>query len=377
MAAKRARHAATGEEYGMKFKAEAPEGGLDFISLGALVHRLDSGVIPVRKTTEFKVHVSGAEFNTSANLSDCFGLRTGVCSAMSKYPIGDLIHERVRAMGVRPFYKYFEHDGVTGPNMATVFSDRGQGVRAPVVFYNRANEAAQLLKPGDFDWDKIFTSTGARWFHCGGLFVALSELLPELVIEAFKKAKEHGLVTSYDLNYRGKLWAKIGGLERCQKVNNEIAKYVDVLVGNEEDMQLGLGVKGQDVEKKSKLDPAAFFSMIDAVRARHPNIKVIATTLREAHSTNRHDWSAVCWIKGKTYVAPQISLDVIDRVGGGDGFASGFIYSMMAGLEPEMCLKMGWAHGALLTTFVGDTSMATLDQVQALAVGGGSARIQR
>lgn len=361
-------------EYGLDIK---PAGGeLDFISLGALVHRLDSGLIPVKKTTEFKVHVSGAEFNTSANLSDCFGLKTGICSAMVKYPIGDLIHERVKAMGVKPFYKYFEHNGVTGPNMATVFSDLGKGVRAPVVFYNRSNEAAQQLKKGDFNWPEIFGSTQARWFHSGGLFVALAPNLPDLVIDAFSEAKKAGLVTSYDLNYRAKLWNMQGGLARCQEVNNSIVKHVDVLVGNEEDMQLGLGIQGQDVEKKSDLDPAAFEAIIDRVREKHPHIKVIATTLRQSHSTNRHSWSAVCWIAGKIYVAPQMELDVHDRVGGGDGFASGFFYGMMQGLEPEECLRMGWAHGALLTTFPGDTTMASLDQVKALAKGA-SARIQR
>eukprot|EP01062_Namystynia_karyoxenos_P065469 TRINITY_DN5909_c0_g1_i1.p1 TRINITY_DN5909_c0_g1~~TRINITY_DN5909_c0_g1_i1.p1 ORF type:complete len:409 (+),score=145.20 TRINITY_DN5909_c0_g1_i1:79-1227(+) len=372
--AKRARKDPTGEQYGITLKPVGAE--LDFVSLGALVHRLDSGILPVRKATEFKIHVSGAEFNTSANLADCFGLRTGICSAMVRYPIGDMIHERVRGMGVRPFYKYFDHDGVTGPNHATVFSDRGQGVRAPVVFYNRSNEAAQQLRIGDFDWPKIF-STGARWFHCGGLFVALSETLPDLVIDAFRQAKAAGLTTSYDLNYRAKLWARHGGVKKAQEVNAKIVQYVDVLVGNEEDMQLGLGVSGQDVEKKSKLDPSAFFGMIHNVRAKFPNIKVVATTLREAHSTNRHKWSAVCWIKGKTYVAPQCDLDVYDRVGGGDGFASGFIYSMLKGLDPEMCLRMGWAHGALLTTYPGDTTMATLEQVEAMAKGGASARIQR
>jgi 2-dehydro-3-deoxygluconokinase len=351
-------------------------GELDFVSLGALVHRLDSGIVPVRKTTEFKVHVSGAEFNTSANLADCFQLRTGICSAMVKYPIGDLIHERVRAMGVRPFYKYFDHDGVTGPNMATVFSDLGQGVRAPVVFYNRSNEAAQRLKPGDFDWNAILGGTGARWFHCGGLFPALAASLPELVEEAMRKAKELGLVTSYDLNYRAKLWALQGGLERCQEVNNRICKYVDVLVGNEEDMQLGLGFQGQDVEKKSSLDTAPFVAMIDEVRKRHPNIKVVATTLREAKSTNRHNWSAVCWMNGKAHVAPTCELDVHDRVGGGDGFASGLIYGMLSHKSPEECLRLGWAHGALLTTYPGDTTMATLSQVEAMSKGA-SARIQR
>lgn len=360
--------------YGFNIK---PAGGeLDFISLGALVHRLDSGILPVRKARSFDIHVSGAEFNTSANLADCFGLKTGICSAMVRYPIGDMIHERVRGMGVKPFYKYFDHDGVAGPNMATVYSDQGKGVRAPVVFYNRANEAAQQLKKGDFDFPKIFSDTGARWFHSGGLFVALAPTLPDLVIDAFREAKKAGLVTSYDLNYRAKLWNVQGGLKRCHEVNRAIVANVDVLVGNEEDMQLGLGIEGQDVEKESELDPAKFYAIIDKVREQFPNIKVIATTLRQTHSTNRHSWSSVCWINGKTYVAPQTELDVFDRVGGGDGFASGFIYSMMAGLEPEECLRMGWAHGAMLTTTPGDTTMVTLADVKSFAKGG-SARIKR
>jgi len=367
--------AKTGSEYGLSIK---PAGGeLDFVSMGAMVHRLSPGIIPFRKATELKIHVSGAEFNTSANLADCFGLKTGLCSAMVRYPIGDLINERVRAMGVRPFYKYFEHNGVTGPNMATVFSDEGKGVRGPVVFYNRSNEAAQQLKKGDFDWNEIFGKTGARWFHSGGLFVALAPDLPELVIDAFQNAKKHGLVTSYDLNYRAKLWKVQGGLTRCQEVNNSIVRNVDVLVGNEEDMQLGLGVKGPDVHKESGLDPSAFYGIIEAVLKKHPHLKVIATTLREAHSTNKHTWSAVCWINGKTYCAPNLELEVHDRIGGGDGFASGFIYGLMTGLAPEECLRMGWAHGALLTTYPGDTTMATLAEVTALAEGGASARVSR
>jgi len=295
---------------------------------------------------------------------------------MVNYPVGDLIHERVKAMGVRPFYKHFEHNGVTGPNMATVFSDRGHGVRAPVVFYNRSNEAAQQLKKGDFDWPEIFRTTHARWFHSGGLFVDLAPDLPDLVIDAFREAKKACLVTSYDLNYRAKLWNMQGGLARCQEVNGKIVENVDVLVGNEEDMQLGLGIEGQNVEKSSSLDPKAFVGIIDNVRKKFPNVKVIATTLRQTHSTNRHSWSAVCWVGGETYVAPQMELDVLDRVGGGDGFASGFFYGMMQGLEPEECLRLGWAHGALLTTYPGDTTMASIDQVKALAKGG-SARIQR
>jgi 2-dehydro-3-deoxygluconokinase len=308
-------------------------------------------------------------------LSDCFGLATGIASAMVDYPVGDLIAERVRAMGVKPFYKRFKHDGATGPNMAAVYSDRGYGVRAPVVFYNRANEAAALLKPGDFDWKAIF-GAGVRWFHSGGIFAALSPATAELIIEGMRAAKAAGAVVSFDLNYRAKLWNISGGHERAVAVIRRIVDNVDVLVGNEEDLQMGLGIPGPEVAAKSKLDPSAFFGMIGRVVAQHPQIKIVATTLREVHSTNRHSWGAVAWIDGQTYVSPTCELDVLDRVGGGDGFASGFFYGLMAGEEPAEALKLGWAHGALLTTFPGDTTMATLDQVRAFAKGG-SARIQR
>jgi 2-dehydro-3-deoxygluconokinase len=352
-----------------------PTGALDFLSLGALVHRLDPGIVPFRKAVECHIHVSGGEFNTAANLSDCFGLRTGVVSAMVNYPIGDLIAERVKAMGVQPFYKRFEHDGVTGPNMAAVYSDRGHGVRAPVVFYNRSNEAAARLKPGDFDWKAIF-APGVRWFHSGGIFAALSETTAELIIEGMRVAKAAGAVISFDLNFREKLWKVSGGQDRALQVIGRIVENVDVLVGNEEDLQKGLGIAGPEVAASSKLDPSAFFGMIHRVIERHPQIKIVATTLREVHSTNCHNWGAVAWIDGHTHVAPTCELNILDRVGGGDGFAAGFFYGLLAGESNEEALKLGWAHGALLTTFPGDTTMATLEQVRAFAKGG-SARIQR
>src|SRR5688500_17234857 len=220
-----------------------PQGDLDFLSLGALVHRLDPGIIPFRKAHECQIHVSGGEFNVAANLSDCFRMKTGVATAMVDYPIGDLIAERVRGMGVRPFYKHFKHDGVTGPNMACVFSDRGLGVRAPVVFYNRCNEAAAQLKPGDFDWNAIFAS-GVRWFHSGGIFAALSPTTSEVIIEGMQAAKAAGAVVSFDLNFREKLWKISGGQDRAVAVIDRIVKNVDVLVGNEEDLQKGLGISG-------------------------------------------------------------------------------------------------------------------------------------
>ncbi len=357
---------------GLSIRSDA---AIDFISLGALVHRLDPGIIPFRKASECHIHVSGGEFNVAANLSDCFGLSTGVVSAMVDYPIGDLIAERVRAMGVKPFYKRFKHNGVNGPNMATVYSDRGHGVRAPVVFYNRSNEAAAQLKPGDFDWNAIFAG-GVRWFHSGGIFAALSETTGEVIVEAMKAARKAGAVTSFDLNFREKLWNIWGGQQKALDVIGRIVENVDVLVGNEEDLQKGLGIAGPEVTTQSKLDPSTFVGMIERVVARHPHVKSVATTLREVHSTNRHSWSAVAWVSGKAYSAPTCELDVIDRVGGGDGFAAGLIYGLLAGESPQEAVKLGWAHGALLTTFPGDTTMATLDQVRAFAKGG-SARIQR
>ena len=350
-------------------------GALDFLALGALIHRLDPGIVPFRKASSCAVHVSGGEFNCTANLADCFGLRTAIATAMVQYPIGELIAGQVRAMGVTPFYKTFAHDGVRGPNMAAVYSDRGFGVRGPVVFYNRSNEAAAQLKPGDFDWNGIF-DTGVRWFHSGGIFAALSETTAELIVEAMQAAKARGAVVSFDLNYREKLWRAAGGGDRAVAILARIVEHVDVLVGNEEDLQKGLGMPGPQVAATSKLDPSAFLGMMERVAARFPNLKIVATTLREVHSTNRHAWGAVAWVGGETFVSPTCDLEVFDRVGGGDGFASGFFYGLLTGESPLDAVRLGWAHGALLTTFPGDTTMASLEQVRAFA-SGGSARIQR
>ena len=273
-----------------------PTGTLDFLSLGALIHRLDPGPVPFRKAMSCAIHVSGGEFNTAANLSDCFGLRTGIATAMVDYPIGDLIAGRVRGMGVTPFYKMFKHDGAWGPNMAAVYSDRGYGVRGPVVFYNRSNEAAAQLKPGDFDWAGIFGS-GIRWFHSGGIFASLSETTAELIIEAMEAARRHGAVVSFDLNYREKLWAASGGHKRAVSVLGRIVEHVDVLVGNEEDLQKGLGIAGPEVASTSKLDPSAFFGMIEAVVARYPRIK--SSRRRCARSTRPAATAGARW-RGST-----------------------------------------------------------------------------
>jgi 2-dehydro-3-deoxygluconokinase len=362
----------------------------DLLALGAMVTRLDPGVVPFAYADEYLIHVAGGEYNVAANLSTCFGMRTAIASAMVDYPIGRKVELAVQKAGVTPYYKRFEFDGVRGPNIGIVWSDRGQGMRAPTVFYNRSNEAAAQLKPGSFDWDAIFGSSATalprvRWFHSGGIFSALSFNTAELIIEAMQAAKKAGAVISFDLNYRAKLWAIAAaeqGLsaeqasESAAKTLRKIVKYADVLVGNEEDLQKGLGLKGQDVETKGELDPGAFFGMIESLVKDFPNIKAVATTLREVHSTNRHSWSAVLWLDGKSYQAPTAELDVYDRVGGGDGFASGLFYGFLTGKSPEESLRLGWAHGALLTTTPGDTSLVSMEQVEAFAKGG-SARIQR
>ena len=346
---------------------------LDFLSLGALVHRLDPGIVPFRNARSLDIHVSGGEYNVSANLSECFGLKTGICSAMPRYPIGERVQRSVKGMGVTPFYKFFEHDGVRGPNIATVYSDRGAGVRAPVVFYNRSNEAGALLKPGDFDWATIFGG-GVKWFHSGGIFAALSDTTSELIIEGMKAAKSAGAITSFDLNYRAKLWAVAGGSRKPQEVLGRIVQHVDVLIGNEEDLQLGLGIEGQ--KASTGLDTSKFFETIGLAVQKFPNIKAVATTLREVHTTNRHEWSAVLWMGGEKLTAPKCQLDVVDRIGGGDGFAAGLIYGLLSRRPTQEALNLGWAHGALLTTFPGDVTMAKLAEVEAFAKGG-SARVQR
>jgi 2-dehydro-3-deoxygluconokinase len=360
----------------MKYGLNIPQAGmLDLVSLGALNHRVDSGIVPFSKATSWEVYPSGGEYNVAADLSDCFRLRTGLVSAIVDYPIGDLIAERVRTMGITPFFKHFQHNGVNGPNMATIYSDRGYGVRAPVVFYNRANEAAAQLRPGDFDWQAIL-SNGVRWLHSGGIFASLAETTGLVIIEGMQAARQAGAIISFDLNYRAKLWNIWGGPERAQSVIGRIVENVDVLVGNEEDIQMGLGIPGPKVAAKSKLDPGAFFGMIEQVVKTYPQIKVVATTLREVHSTNRHSWGAVAWINGQTYISPTCDLEVYDRVGGGDGFAAGLFYGLLTGEPEQEALNLGWAHGALITTFPGDTTMATVEQVRAFAKGG-SARIQR
>ena len=290
--------------------------------------------------------------------------------------IGELIEGQVRERGVRAFYKRFEHDGVRGPNMATVYSDRGQGVRPPVVFYNRANEAGAQLAPGDFDWAAVMAG-GVRWVHSGGIFAAIGPKTADLVVDMMQAAGERGAVRSFDLNYRAKLWNTLeGGTARGLEMMRQIAANVDVLVGNEEDLQKGLGLEGQDVEQNSDLDPEAFFGMIEQVQQTFPNIKAVATTLRDVKTTNRHQWGAVLWYDGERHTTNTMELDVLCRIGGGDGFASGLFFGLLDGRGPAEALQLGWAHGALLTTYAGDVSLGSLAEVEALAEGG-SARVQR
>lgn len=354
-----------------------PAGDFDLVALGALVHRLDPGVVPFRKATECQIHVSGGEFNVAANLADAFRMRAAIVSAMVDYPIGDLVRERVRAMGVKPIYKVFEHDGVNGPNIATVYSDRGHGVRAPIVFYNRANEAAARLAPGDFDWSAIFGG-GVRWFHSGGIFASLSESTGRLILEGMQAARAAGAIVSFDLNFREKLWSVWGGAKHAQSVIEQIVRQVDVLLGGVElvlsDDERAEALAGISVGPG--LDPGPAAALIERAVAKFPNVKLVATPLRQVHSTSRHGWSGLCWTDGQRYTAPSAELDVLDRVGSGDGFASGVIYGLLSGESPQTALDLGWAHGALLASFPGDTTMATLEQVRALA-SGGSAQIQR
>ena len=348
---------------------------LDLVALGALVVRLDPGTVPFEFASIYQAHISGGEFNVAANAASCFGLSSAIVTASVDYPLGRRVEREVRAMGVRGFYRVFPHDGVRGPNIALVFSDRGAGPRPPQVFYNRADEAAARLKPGDVAWADVF-ATGARWFHSGGIFASLSSTTPALIAEGMEAARTAGATVSFDLNYRPRLWSAVGGVDRARSVLGELVGQSDVLLGNEEDLQHGLGLDGPTADEPERLEPAAFVALAEQAHLRFPRLRVIATTLRQVRSANRHAWTAVAWIDGTCYQAPTIELDVLDRVGGGDGFASGLIFGLLTGRPPEDAVRLGWAHGALITTFPGDTTMARLADVEALAAGG-SARIQR
>jgi 2-dehydro-3-deoxygluconokinase len=350
----------------------------DFLALGAIVQRFDPGLVPLHEAIFFERHCSGGEYNPAANLAKCFRLRAAVASASVQYPPGWWIESEVRKTGVQAYLKWFPYDGVHGPRIANTYSDRGFGVRAPEVWYDRANEAGALLKPGDFDWRDLFQVKGVRWFHSGGIFASLSPTTSALIVEAMGAARAAGTVVSYDLNFRKKLWdASEGGSARAVEVNRAITSNVDVLIGNEEDLQLGLGIPGPDLSgKQSTLGTSVFRDLIGKVIDAYPTIKLVATTLREVHSASRHSWKAVMWYDGAFHETPTCELDVHDRIGGGDGFAAGLVYGFLTHQPPELALRLGWAHGALLTTYPGDITMARLEQVLALAKGGG-ARVLR
>jgi 2-dehydro-3-deoxygluconokinase len=352
----------------------------DLVALGEIMLRLDPGEGRVRTAREFKVWEGGGEYNVARGLRRCFGLWTAVCTAFADNDIGRLLEDFILQGGVATeFIKWVPYDGVgrtvrNGLN----FTERGFGVRGAVGIPDRGHSAASQLKPGDFDWDHIFGELGARWLHTGGIFAALSDTTPKLVIEAVQAARKHGVIVSYDLNYRPSLWKSIGGRQRAQEVNREIAQYVDVMIGNEEDFTacLGFAVEGAD-EHLSRIDVTAFQKMIRQAVQAYPNFKVAATTLRAVKSATRNDWGAICWAGGQFYQAPnRQDLEVLDRVGGGDSFASGLIYGLIQFDDPQQAVEYGAAHGALAMTTPGDTSMASLKEVEAL-VKGGSARVQR
>jgi 2-dehydro-3-deoxygluconokinase len=352
----------------------------DELSLGEIMLRLDPGEGRIRTARAFRVWEGGGEYNVARGLRRCFGLKTAVATAFADNDVGRLLEDFVLQGGVdTQFIKWLAFDGV-GRNVRNGlnFTERGFGVRGAVGVSDRGLSAASQLKPGDFDWDHIFGTLGVRWLHTGGIFAALSDTTPQLVIECVKKAKEHGTVVSYDLNYRPSLWKSIGGQERAQEVNKEIAKYVDVMIGNEEDFTacLGFHVEGAD-ENLLHIDVGAFKRMIEAAVKAYPNFKATATTLRAAKTATINDWGAIAWVGGKFYESRKYpDLEILDRVGGGDSFASGFIYGLLTTQDPRQAVEYGAAHGALAMTTPGDTSMATKSEVEKL-IQGASARVQR
>jgi len=352
----------------------------DLIALGEIMLRFDPGEGRIRTAREFRVWEGGGEYNVARGLRRCFGLKTAVCTAFADNEVGRLLEDFILQGGVgTQFIKWLPFDGVgrkvrNGLN----FTERGFGVRGAVGVSDRGHSAASQLKPGDFDWDTIFGKLGVRWFHTGGIFAALSDTTAQLVIEAVKKTRQYGTIVSYDLNYRPSLWKSIGGQRRAQSVNKKIARQVDVMIGNEEDFTacLGLEVKGAD-EHLLRLDVRAFEKMIQQAVKAYPNFKVAATTLRAAKTATRNDWGAICWMDGKFYESRKYpDLEILDRVGGGDSFASGLIYGLMTTGDPQQAVDYGAAHGALAMTTPGDTSMASKDEVEKLMKGGG-ARVQR
>ena len=352
----------------------------DMIALGEIMLRFDPGEGRIRTAREFKVWEGGGEYNVARGLRRCFGLKTGVCTSLADNDVGRLIEDFIFQGGVdTSLIQWRSYDGVgrtvrNGLN----FTERGFGVRGAVGIPDRGHTAASQLKAGDFDWDDLFGKQGVRWLHTGGIFAALSDTTPGLVIEAVQAARKHGVIVSYDLNYRPSLWKSIGGKARAQEVNRRIAEHVDVMIGNEEDFTacLGLQVEGLD-EHISAIDVTAFRQMIERAVKDFPNFKVVATTLRTVKSATWNDWGAICHVGGRFYEATQRpNMEILDRVGGGDSFASGLIYGLMTFDDPQKAVEYGAAHGALAMTTPGDTSMATLAEVEKLVKGGG-ARVQR
>jgi 2-dehydro-3-deoxygluconokinase len=352
----------------------------DMIALGEIMLRLDPGEGRVRTAREFKVWEGGGEYNVARGLRRCFGMKTAVCTAFADNDVGRLLEDFILQGGVdTQFIQWKKFDGIGRETRNGLnFTERGFGARGAVGIPDRGNTAASQLKPGDFDWDHIFGKLGARWLHTGGIFAALSDTTPQLVIECVKKAKEHGTIVSYDLNYRPSLWKSIGGQKRAQEVNKEIAKYVDVMIGNEEDFTacLGFHVEGAD-EHLLQIDVSAFKKMIETAVKTFPNFKATATTLRAAKTATINDWAAIAWYDGNFFASRNYpDLEILDRVGGGDSFASGFIYGLMTTGDAQKAVEYGAAHGALAMTTPGDTSMADKSEVEKLMKGGG-ARVQR
>ena len=351
----------------------------DEISLGEVMLRLDPGDSRVRCARSFRAWEGGGEYNVARGLRRCFGMKTGVVTALAENDVGYLIEDFILQGGVDPMIQWTPYDGIgrkvrNGLN----FTEKGFGVRGALGISDRANTAASQMKPGDVDWETLFGVQGVRWFHTGGIYAALSETTAEVVLEAAKAAKKHGVVVSYDLNYRPSLWRDIGGKAKAQAVNKALAPYVDVMIGNEEDFTacLGFEIQGGDRQLK-KLNIDGYCEMMNEVAAAYPNLKVIATTLRGVKTATVNDWSAIAWCDGKVYKAKDYpALEIYDRVGGGDSFASGLIYGLMTTGDVERAVNYGAAHGALAMTTPGDTSMARLKEVESLMKDGG-ARVQR
>ncbi len=352
----------------------------DLVSLGEVMLRLDPGEVRVATAREFRVWEGGGEYNVARGLRRCFGLKTAIVTALADNPVGRLVEDLMLQGGVdQSHLRWVKYDGVgrtvrNGLN----FTERGFGVRAALGCSDRGNTAVSQLKPGEIDWDEIFGKEGARWFHTGGIFCALSETTPEVAKQAMEAARRHGTIISYDLNYRDSLWKAIGGKARATEVNRELAKYVDVMIGNEEDFTAALGFEIEGVgEQLGELDSANFRKMIEKAVAAYPNFRVVATTLRHARTATVNDWSAVCYYEGRFHEArPMPNLEIFDRVGGGDSFASGLIYGFLSGRGADYAVNCGCAHGALAMTTPGDTTMATLEEVERLMKGSG-ARVQR